>query len=141
MKLSMRYVVRNDSVIYIYMSVVRYAHRILFSFVPSQLYVEEEDYEALRKSIDSFQNFNMIALASKLATHELLEFRRISAYVYRCNKKWTQSIDLSKNEKNPPRAFVQRMLLEKLVKVRLRGCIVAVRDGIDADLKLGVDDP
>merc|ERR1711924_183840 len=27
------------------------------------------------------------------------EFRRISAYVYRCNKKWSQSIDLSKNDR------------------------------------------
>lgn len=41
----------------------------------------------------------MIALASKLASHELLEFRRISAYVYRRNKKWSQSIDLSKNDR------------------------------------------
>jgi len=65
----------------------------------NELYVEDEDYEALRKSIDGFNNFNMIALASKLATHELLEFRRISAYVYRCNKKWSHSIDLSKNDR------------------------------------------
>merc|ERR1719396_282131 len=65
----------------------------------NELYVEEEDYEALRKSIDSFDSFNMIALASNLATHELLEFRRISAYVYRCNKKWSQSIELSKNDR------------------------------------------
>jgi len=65
----------------------------------NELYIEDEDYEALRKSIDRFKNFNMIALAQKLATHELLEFRRISAYVYRCNKKWTQSIDLSKNDR------------------------------------------
>jgi clathrin heavy chain len=65
----------------------------------NELYLEDEDYEALRKSIDTFNNFNMIALASKLATHELLEFRRISAYVYRCNKKWSQSIELSKNDK------------------------------------------
>jgi len=64
-----------------------------------QLYLEDEDYESLRKSIDSFKNFNMIALASKLSTHELLEFRRISAYVYRCNKKWSQSIELSKNDR------------------------------------------
>ena len=41
----------------------------------------------------------MIALASKLSTHELLEFRRISAYVYRCNKKWSHSIELSKNDR------------------------------------------
>merc|ERR1712038_2152634 len=65
----------------------------------NELYIEDEDYESLRKSIDRFRNFNMIALAQKLATHELLEFRRISAYVYRCNKKWNQSIDLSKNDK------------------------------------------
>merc|ERR1712194_825173 len=65
----------------------------------NELYIEDEDYEALRKSIDQFQNFNMIALASKLATHELLEFRRISAYVYRCNKKWSHSIELSKNDR------------------------------------------
>lgn len=61
--------------------------------------MEDEDYEALRKSIDGFNNFNMIALASKLATHELLEFRRISAYVYRRNKKWSHSIELSKNDR------------------------------------------
>lgn len=65
----------------------------------NELYVEDEDYESLRKSIDSFKNFNMIALASKLSTHELLEFRRISAYVYRCNKKHSQSIELSKNDR------------------------------------------
>lgn len=65
----------------------------------NELYVEDEDYEALRKSIDGYNNFNMIALAAKLATHELLEFRRISAYVYRCNKKWSQSIELSKNDR------------------------------------------
>jgi len=65
----------------------------------NELLIEDEDYDALRKSIDSFNNFNMIALASKLATHELLEFRRISAYVYRQNKKWSASIDLSKNDK------------------------------------------
>jgi len=64
----------------------------------NELYIEDEDYESLRKSIDRFKNFNMIALAQKLATHELLEFRRIAAYVYRCNKKWNQSIELSKGD-------------------------------------------
>lgn len=65
----------------------------------NELYIEDEDYEALRKSIDDFKNFNMIELASKLSTHELLEFRRISAYVYRCNKKWKLSIELSKKDR------------------------------------------
>uniref|UniRef100_A0A7S3Q7D3 Clathrin heavy chain n=1 Tax=Chaetoceros debilis TaxID=122233 RepID=A0A7S3Q7D3_9STRA len=65
----------------------------------NELYIEDEDYVSLRKSIDRFKNFNMIALAQKLSSHELLEFRRISAYVYRCNKKWTQSIELSKGDR------------------------------------------
>jgi len=65
----------------------------------NELYIDDEDYESLRKSIDRFKNFNMIALAQKLSTHELLEFRRISAYVYRCNKKWSQSIELSKGDR------------------------------------------
>lgn len=53
----------------------------------------------MRKSIDSFKNFNMIALAQKISAHELLEFRRISAYVFRCNKKYKQSIELSKKDR------------------------------------------
>merc|ERR1719253_2342253 len=65
----------------------------------NELYIEDEDYESLRKSIDDFDNFNMIGLATKLSTHELLEFRRIAAYVYRCNKKWVKSIELSKNDR------------------------------------------
>jgi len=65
----------------------------------NELYVEDEDYESLRSSIDSFNNYNPIAIASQLATHELLEFRRISSYVYRKNKKWNLSIELSKNDK------------------------------------------
>jgi clathrin heavy chain len=65
----------------------------------NEIYIEDEDYGALRKSIDDFKNFNMIDLASKLSTHELLEFRRISAYVYRCNKKWSLSIELSKKDR------------------------------------------
>jgi len=65
----------------------------------NELYIEDEDYLSLRKSIDNFSNFNMIALAQNLSSHELLEFRRISAYVYRCNKKWSQSIKLSKGDR------------------------------------------
>jgi len=83
----------------VYMKSVQKANVSAVNEALNELYTEDEDYESLRKSIDKFQNFNMIALASKLATHELLEFRRISAYVYRCNKKWSQSIELSKNDR------------------------------------------
>merc|ERR1712127_737515 len=82
-----------------YMKTVQKSNLSAVNEALNELYIEDEDYESLRKSIDKFQNFNMIALASKLATHELLEFRRISAYVYRCNKKWSHSIELSKDDR------------------------------------------
>ena len=47
------------------------------------LYIEDEDYEALRASIDHFNNYDPIALALSVEKHELLEFRRIAAYLYK----------------------------------------------------------
>ncbi|GMH86760.1 hypothetical protein TL16_g10645, partial [Triparma laevis f. inornata] len=65
----------------------------------NSLYLEDEDYECLRDSIDAFDNFDQIALAVEVESHELLEFRRIAAYLYRKNKRYVQSISLSKDDK------------------------------------------
>lgn len=65
----------------------------------NELYVEEEDFENLRASIDTFDNIETLELASILEKHDLLEFRRIAAYLYKQNKKWQKSIDLSKSDK------------------------------------------
>jgi len=64
----------------------------------NELYTEEEDFESLRLSIDSFNNFDALALAQKLEKHDLLEFRRIAAYLYAKNKRWAQSVELSKKD-------------------------------------------
>eukprot|EP01124_Arcella_intermedia_P033908 TRINITY_DN8274_c0_g1_i2.p1 TRINITY_DN8274_c0_g1~~TRINITY_DN8274_c0_g1_i2.p1 ORF type:complete len:1169 (-),score=262.16 TRINITY_DN8274_c0_g1_i2:1110-4616(-) len=61
----------------------------------NDLYIEEEDYESLRQSIEGFNNFDSIALAKKLDKSELIEFRKIGARLYRQNKKWKQSIEIS----------------------------------------------
>jgi len=69
----------------------------------------------LRDSIDSFDNFNNIGLAKRLEGHELLEFRRLAAHLYKVcpqidewdvvltslqkNKKWEESLSLSKQDK------------------------------------------
>lgn len=45
------------------------------------LLVEEEDYEGLSQSIQSYDNFDQVALAAVLEKHELLEFRRVAAQV------------------------------------------------------------
>jgi clathrin heavy chain len=65
----------------------------------NELYADDEDYEALRQSIDDFDNFDHIALAQKIEKHELLEFRRIAAYIYKKNKRWNKSVQLSKADK------------------------------------------
>jgi clathrin heavy chain len=52
----------------------------------NNLLIEEEDYKTLRDSIDSFDNFNNIGLAQTLEKHELLEFRRLAAHLYKVSQ-------------------------------------------------------
>ncbi|CAM9500229.1 unnamed protein product, partial [Sphacelaria rigidula] len=65
----------------------------------SELYIEDEDHEKLRESVDDYDNFDQVALAQRIEKHELLEFRRISAYVYKKNRRFQQSVALSKGDK------------------------------------------
>ncbi|KAF5355246.1 hypothetical protein D9758_006001 [Tetrapyrgos nigripes] len=65
----------------------------------NDLLIEEEDYKTLRDSIDSFDNFNNIGLAQRLEKHELLEFRRLAAHLYKKNSRWEESLALSKQDK------------------------------------------
>jgi len=65
----------------------------------NELLIEEEDFEALRASVDAHDNFDKLALAQQLEKHDLLEFRRIAAYIYKSNAKFQQSVELSKQDK------------------------------------------
>jgi len=65
----------------------------------NELLIEEEDFEGLRSSIETYDNFDKLALASRLEKHELLEFRRIAAYVYKKNLKWRKAVTLAKQDK------------------------------------------
>ena len=65
----------------------------------NQLFIEEEDYDSLRSSIESYDNFDNIVLAQQLENHPLVEFRRISAYLYKGNNRWKQSVELCKKDK------------------------------------------
>ena len=65
----------------------------------NNLLIDEEDYQGLRASIDAFDNFDNIALAQKLEKHELIEFRRIAAYLYKRNNRWKQAVELCKKDK------------------------------------------
>lgn len=65
----------------------------------NNMYIEEEDATSLRASIDAHNNFDNIALAQQLEKHSLVEFRRISAYLFKGNNRWKQSIELCKKDK------------------------------------------
>lgn len=62
----------------------------------NDLYIEGEDYESLRKSVDSYDNLDLASLAQKCEKHELMEFRRLAAYMYKKKGRFAQSVELSK---------------------------------------------
>jgi len=63
----------------------------------NEVHVEDEDSDSLKNSILEYASFEQINLARRIENHSLLEFRRISALVYRKNKKYDKSIEISKN--------------------------------------------
>jgi len=65
----------------------------------NELLIEEEDFEGLRSSITTYDNFDQIGLASRLEKHELLEFRRLAAFVYKKNLRWRKAVELAKADK------------------------------------------
>merc|ERR1711871_292018 len=65
----------------------------------NEIYIAEEDYDSLRQSIDDYDNLDQILLAQKVEKHELLEFRRIAAYIYKKNKRFARSVELSKEDR------------------------------------------
>nr|XP_012300495.1 clathrin heavy chain 2 isoform X2 [Aotus nancymaae] len=64
----------------------------------NHLLTEEEDYQGLRASIDAYDNFDNISLAQRLEKHQLMEFRRIAAYLYKGNNQWAHSVELCKKD-------------------------------------------
>jgi clathrin heavy chain len=63
-----------------------------------ELYAEEEDVGALRSSVDLYDNFDQIAMAQLFERHELIEFRRLAAHLYKRNSRWRQAVELSKRD-------------------------------------------
>lgn len=66
----------------------------------NEIYLERQDYQALTDSIKNHDSFETIQLASELENHELLECRRISALLYRKNKKYKKSIEVSQKDRD-----------------------------------------
>ena len=134
-----------------YMVAVQSANNAAVNEALNNLYIEEEDYERLRESIDMYDNFDQIAMAQRvilfilysnilnallkavicdacsqyvqlqmlglrffgqflglkvltisyipqIEKHELLEMRRVGAYIYKRAGRWKQSVTLSKKD-------------------------------------------
>lgn len=64
----------------------------------NQVYLEIHDYEALRASILAYDQFDAMGLAKLIESSDHPEFRRISSLIYRKNKKFDESIELSIND-------------------------------------------
>ena len=101
----------------------------------NELLVEEEDHDGLRQSIDMHDNFDHVDLAQKCEKAELLEFRRIASYIYKQNKRWRQSVALSKRDKLYKDAMITTAesgdeelaeeLLDFFVQQHLKECFAA----------------
>ncbi|CAN1259478.1 Clathrin heavy chain 1 [Linum perenne] len=116
----------------------------------NQIYVEEEDYDRLRESIDLHDNFDQIGLAQKIEKHELLEMRRVAAYIYKKAGRWKQSIALSKKDnlykdametasQSGDRELAEELLvyfIEKGKKECFASCLFVCYDLVRADIAL-----
>lgn len=65
----------------------------------NELLIAEGSVDELETSIDSFDNFDQFLLARRLEKHSLVQFRRISAKLFRSNGKYEQAIEVSKKDK------------------------------------------
>ncbi|DBA67143.1 hypothetical protein WJX79_007694 [Trebouxia sp. C0005] len=65
----------------------------------NELLIEEEDFKGLRDSITTYDNFDQLSLAAQLEKHELMEFRRISAFIYKKALRWRKAVALAKQDK------------------------------------------
>ncbi|KAI0164895.1 clathrin heavy chain-like protein [Xylariaceae sp. FL1272] len=65
----------------------------------NDLLIEEEDYKTLRDSVENYDNYDAVDLASRLEKHDLVFFRQIASNIYRKTKRWEKSIALSKQDK------------------------------------------
>ncbi len=81
-----------------YLLAVQKSNLLAVNEAVNGLLVEEEDFASLRDSITTYDNFDQLSLASRLEMHELMEFRRISAFIYKKALRWRKAVALAKQD-------------------------------------------
>eukprot|EP01064_Diplonema_japonicum_P020232 TRINITY_DN2938_c0_g1_i2.p1 TRINITY_DN2938_c0_g1~~TRINITY_DN2938_c0_g1_i2.p1 ORF type:complete len:1602 (+),score=485.27 TRINITY_DN2938_c0_g1_i2:659-4807(+) len=65
----------------------------------NEVYIEEEDYEALRDSLSSYTNFDRQNLCTSLSTHPLMELRRVASWIHAQSGKHSSAIETALEDK------------------------------------------
>ena len=60
------------------------------------MYVEEDDFASLRRSVDNYNNFDSAELSASLEALPLFEFRKIALALHRRNKRFVHAIEVAK---------------------------------------------
>jgi len=135
-----------------YLHLVQDTNTLAVNEALNELYIEEENFADLRKSIDAYDSFDNIALAKKLEKHNLMELRRIAAYLYARNKRFEESVELSKKDKlykdamvtaaqSQDNALVQKLLrffVEEKYFECFAACLYTCYDFVSPDVVLEV---
>jgi clathrin heavy chain len=79
-----------------YLVNVQHNNLVAVNEAVNDLYIEADDFESLKTSIDTYDNIDLAALGQRCEKHELMEFRRVAAYVYKKKGRFPQSVALSK---------------------------------------------
>lgn len=78
-----------------YLLSVQQSNLVAVNEAVNDLLIEEHDFEGLRNSIETYDNFDQLQLATRIEKHEIMEFRRIATLIYKKSLRWKQSMDLS----------------------------------------------
>eukprot|EP00172_Hildenbrandia_rubra_P000375 Plantae.Rhodophyta-Hildenbrandia_rubra.ctg11744.p1 GENE.Plantae.Rhodophyta-Hildenbrandia_rubra.ctg11744~~Plantae.Rhodophyta-Hildenbrandia_rubra.ctg11744.p1 ORF type:complete len:1092 (-),score=238.23 Plantae.Rhodophyta-Hildenbrandia_rubra.ctg11744:1608-4472(-) len=65
----------------------------------NDLFVREENVEALQRSVDNYRNFHTLELAKRLEDHNLLDMRRIASHLFARSGRHERAIEIAKDDK------------------------------------------
>ncbi|KAH8611956.1 putative Clathrin heavy chain linker Clathrin H link Region in Clathrin and VPS [Trypanosoma vivax] len=91
--------VASVHLIHQYLETVQNRNAKLINEALNEFYVEEENFTALRHSVENYNNFDSAELTAKLEKMELLEFRKIALFLHRRNKSYAYAMTVAKESK------------------------------------------
>jgi clathrin heavy chain len=82
-----------------YLLSVQQSNLVAVNEAVNDLLIEEHDFDGLRNSIETYDNFDQLQLATRIEKHDIMEFRRIATFIYKKSLRWRQSMNFSVGDK------------------------------------------